>query len=311
MTTGLTTATVAHIADAYRRYPGDLVTFFTCVETREATADLTLRIALPDGLTLHDYSPPPEFREATPYVEVADDTQYLVWSLAGKLPAGVRYEYQTHARVAPTFYDTTLTSRAVVTRGDETLSAESVTFAVQVKGGYLRYLPELYEGDDLMARFLMLFESFWGPIEMQIDNVSGYFNPALTPPDFLRWLASWFDLALNERLPEERQRQLVREAVPLYRRRGTRQGLQQYLEIYTGGEVYIVEQRAENFRLGTGARLGPGIALGRDNRPHTFAVMLHLPEQDARDPAWIADICALIEAEKPAHTAYTLNIEPK
>ena len=32
---------------------------------------------------------------------------------------------------------------------------------MQTKGSYLRYLPEIYEDDALMARFLMLFESFW------------------------------------------------------------------------------------------------------------------------------------------------------
>lgn len=315
-TTQLEPVTVAHVADAYRRYPGEVVTFFTRVEVRETTADLTLRIALPGRLALLDYRPPQQRQGDTPYVEVApagawgDEGHELVWTLAGKLSPGL-YEYETQARIAPSAYDVTVSSRAVVTRGDEMLSMESVTFTVQAKGRYLRYLPELYEGDDLMGRFLMLFESFWGPVETQIDNVYGYFDPALTPPDFLRWLATWFDLALNERLPEERQRRLVREAVPLYRRRGTRQGLRRYLEIYTGGEVHIIEQRAENFRLGTGAKLGPGIALGRDNHPHTFTVMLRLPEEDTRNPAWIADICALIEAEKPAHTAYTLNIEPK
>lgn len=307
--------TVAHVADAYRRYPGEVVTFFTRVAVQETTADLTLRIALPGRLALLDYRPPPQRQGDTPYVEVVpanvgeDVSHELVWTLAGKLSPGL-YEYETQARIAPTPYDVVVSSRAAVTRDDETVSMESVTFTVQAQGRYLRHLPELYESDDLMGRFLMLFESFWGPIETQIDNVYGYFDPALTPPDFLRWLASWFDLALNARLPAERQRRLVREAAPLYRRRGTRQGLQRYLELYTGGEVHIVEQRAENFRLGAGAKLGPGIALGRDNRPHTFTVLLRLPEEDARDAAWIADICALIEAEKPAHTAYTLNIEP-
>lgn len=299
-------ATVAHVADFYRRYPGELVTFYTNVEVRETAPDLTLRITLPDGLTLHNYSPPPEFQGAPPYVEVDAGTQYLVWSLAAS--TGARYEYQTQARIAPVTRDKEITSRAVVTRGDEILSEESATFLVRAKGDYLRYLPEIYADDDLMGRFLMLFESFWSPIETQIDSVSNYFNPEMTPPDFLRWLASWFDLTLNERLPEERRRQLVQAAVPLYRQRGTKQGLKRYLEIYTGGEVHIVEHRADNFRLGSAAALGPGIALGRNNRPHTFTVRLRLPPEDD-EATWLNSIRALIEAEKPAHTAYTLYVE--
>ena len=299
---------VAHVADFYCRYPGELVTFFTCIEVREAESNLTLRITLPDGLTLHNYNPPPELPGATPYVEVDGDTHYLVWSLDAL--AGTRYEYQAQARIAPISRNKEITSQAVVTRGEDVLSEESVTLAVRVKGSYLRHLPEIYEEDELMGRFLMLFESFWSPIETQIDSVSYYFNPEMTPSDFLPWLASWFDLMLSERLPEERRRQLVLAAVPLYRQRGTKQGLKRYLEIYTGGEAHIVEHLADNFRLGASAALGPGIALGRNNRPHTFDVLLRLPSPDDNDHAWVNSIRALIEAEKPAHTAYTLHVEP-
>ncbi len=299
---------MAHVADFYRRYPGELVTFYTSVEAQEAAPNLTLRITLPDGLTLHGYNPPPEFQGTTPYVEVDADTQYLVWALTAS--AGARYEFQTQARIASITRDREISSRAVVTRGDDVLSEESATFVVRVQGDYLRYLPEIYADDELMGRFLMLFESFWSPIETQIDSISNYFNPEMTPPDFLRWLASWFDLTLNERLPEERRRRLVQAAVSLYRQRGTRQGLKRYLEIYTGGEAHIVEHRADNFRLGSDAALGPGIALGRNNRPHTFTVLLRLPPEDA-EAAWLNSIRALIEAEKPAHTAYTLHVDAK
>jgi len=301
---------VAHVTDFCHRYPGELVTFFTCVEVREATSNLTLRITLPNGLTLHDYSAPPAFKGAAPYVEVDANAHYLVWSLPGNLPAGARYEYQAQARVAPTAHDKEITSRAVVTQGDDRVGEESVTLNVHAKGSYLRYLPEIYAEDELMGRFLMLFESFWAPIETQIDSISYYFNPEMTPPDFLRWLASWFDLTLNERLPEERRRRLVQAAVSLYRQRGTPQGLKRYLEIYTGGDAHIVEHRSDNFRLGADATLGPAIALGRNNRPHTFTVLLRLPPTDVHEEAWINNIHALIEAEKPAHTAYTLHVEP-
>lgn len=306
--------TVSHVADFRNRYPGEIVTFFTCIEVHRSLSNLTLRISLPTGLDLDDYRPPEAFTGAAPYVEVNDNAHYLVWSLEDKLPAGNRYEYRTQARIAPTLRDVALISQATLTRHNNILATESATVTIHAKGRYLHYLPELYERDELMGRFLMLFESFWGPIEMQIDNVSRYFNPEMTPPDFLPWLASWFDLTLNERLPEARQRQLIKSAVALYRRRGTKQGLKQYLEIYTGGEAHIIEHRADNLRLGIAARMGPGIALGRNNRPHTFTVILRLPPAsdqtpDFSAPAWIANLRALIETEKPAHTAYALRIE--
>jgi phage tail-like protein len=248
----------------------------------------------------------------------------LVWSFEGELPAGTRCEYQAQARVAPTERDASLESRALATNREYgILGEETTTVAIRAKGKYLRYLPELYEQDELMARFLMLFESFWAPIETQSDNVRHYFNPEMTPDDFLPWLASWVGLELDERLSRERQRQLIRSAVSLYRRRGVKQALEEYLEIYTGGQAEIIEHRAHNFRLGPDARLGPGIALGRDNKPHTFTVILHLPplSLSAEDGAEDEDerarrelerrraIETLIETEKPAHTGYTLRIE--
>jgi phage tail-like protein len=165
----------------------------------------------------------------------------------------------------------------------------------------------------------MLFESFWGPIEKQIDNEALYFDPRMTPPDFLPWLASWLNLVLDGRLPEERQRRLIQSAVSLYRRRGSKQGLIDYLQIYTGGQADIVEHRAKDFRLGPEARLGPGIALGKGNQPHAFTVALRLPpdtspagDEDGRarqEAERRRTIEAIIEAEKPAHTVYTLRIE--
>ena len=91
------------------------------------------------------------------------------------------------------------------------------------------------------------------------------------------------------------------------------------LEIYTGGDVEIVERRANNLRLGSGARLGHGVALGVRNQPHTFTLYIKLPAI-ADDPAWPdvsvrqrerrrERIRTLIELEKPAHVTYTLELE--
>ncbi|MGD8625819.1 MAG: phage tail protein, partial [Anaerolineae bacterium] len=169
-----------------------------------------------------------------------------------------------------------------------------------------RHLPELYARDEFMARFLMLFESFWAPLEAQIDAMDYYLAPGTTPERLLPWLASWVGLALDARLPRDRQRALVRAAIWLHRRRGTRQALQQYLEIASGGAVEIVEHRAADFCLGPDNRLGPGVALGRGNRPHTFTVVVDLPDQDGDGREQRQLLESIVEAEKPAHTDYEL-----
>ncbi len=120
-------------------------------------------------------------------------------------------------------------------------------------------------------------------------------------------------------MPEARQRRLIQSAVWLYRKRGTKQGLKEYLEIYTGGRAEITEYRAHNFILGPQARLGPSIALGTGNMPHTFSVELYLPpepaparderEQERKELERQRRIEALIEAEKPAQTYFALHIK--
>jgi hypothetical protein len=133
----------------------------------------------------------------------------------------------------------------------------------------------------------------------------------------LPWLASWFNLVLDERWPEEKRRRLLRSAVSLYRQRGTCRGLREYLKIYTGEIPQIIEHRARNLVLGIDARLGPGVALGTQNEPHTFTVILRLPPVDGVEKEEIVQkeenrrrvIERIIEGEKPAHTAYNLQLE--
>jgi phage tail-like protein len=311
--------TVSHIADFSNRYPGETVTLYTRLEVHEAVSDLTLRISLPGGLILGEYQPPPEQKNGkVPRVEVSDEEHYLVWSLEEGLWAETSYEYQTKAIVAAAPQNLSLTSQAMVMSTDDTiLAAETVTLALQTKGKYLQYLPAVFEKDDLMGRLVMLFESFWAPIENQVDNIHYYFDPRTTPVSFLPWLASWLDLELDERWSEERVRQLIRWAIALHRSRGTKWGLLKYLEIYTGQTAKIVERIANNFVLGPEAVLGPAIALGQGNMPHTFTVNLRLPRPDIEDKKERAreeklqrrTIESIIERQKPAHTLYTLVLE--
>ncbi|RMF02648.1 MAG: DUF2313 domain-containing protein [Chloroflexi bacterium] len=310
---------VSHVTDFCRRYPGEQVTFFTQVEFLKAQSNLTLRVSMPNGLELGEYHADPKLNGLLPYVEIEKNARYLVWFLEGNLPAGSSFEFQAEARVGPAQLKINFESQAVVTNSaHHILTQEYATVNVEPKGGYLRYLPELYEQDEFMGRFLMLFESFWSPIDTQIDSIANYFDPRLTPARFLPWLASWLDLELDESWPEEGVRQLIRWAIALHRSRGTRWGLLKYLELYTGQTAEIVEQRAENFILGADSRLGPGIALGHGNVPHTFTVTLRLPpvqastkqEQKRLEDVRRQTIEAIIERQKPAHTVYTLHLEP-
>lgn len=314
---------IDHVADFYRRYPGELVTFHTRVTVQRPVSDLTVRVTIPQGLELGDYSTSLP-NAALPSVEFAPGTTYVTWRSAGEIAVGSRWEHHVQAQVGPNRADSVLESRAYVRAGSNTghderplAAGETASIAVKAKGAYLQYLPALYRKDELMGRFLMLFESFWGPIEGQIDQMPYFFDPKMTPSPFLDWLASWMNLVFDERWSEAKRRRLLQSAISFYRRRGTRHGLQEYLEIYTGRTPQIIEHRANNFSLGPDARLGPGIALGTANVPYTFSVTLRLPPASTADgqAARRAEverqrmIESIIEAEKPAHTTYTLQID--
>jgi phage tail-like protein len=303
---------VSHIADFYRRYPGETVTLYTRVDVHRPVSEFTLRVGLPEGLTLGDSSASPSHGEGLPRLVTLDGAWFLLWEVTRQVNAGERFEYTLTATVAPVRDDTTLTSRAVAVSPDTPAASASVSLAVAARGKYLKYLPALYtEQDEFMGHFMMLFESFWRPIDRQIDDIHFYFDPRLAPPDLLPWLASWVDLTLDEQWPEEQRRLLLLSMVMLYRRRGTRRGLQDYLEIYTGRKPQITEHGAHNFELSKSNRLGPSVALGKQNMPHTFSVGLKLPraETDEKRQERRRKIQAIIESEKPAHTSYILNIE--
>lgn len=106
------------------------------------------------------------------------------------------------------------------------------------RDSYLKYLPKVYREDEesslFLARFLSIFENILSGFDKKIHNMDRYFNPVSTPGDFLPWLASWLGLVLDDNWPEEKKRELIRLAPELYKKRGTLDGLQQYIKIYTG-----------------------------------------------------------------------------
>jgi len=315
---------VAHVPSSGRCYPGETVTLFTQVEARARVPGFSLQVSVPSGLMSGAYHASANHGPAEPELIFSDDSRYLVWQVQRPVEAGEAFNYELEVTAKPTQSDTGWMSQALVQplSGDEPEqeAGETAEILVVAAGRYLRYLPRVYqEQDELMGRFLMLFESFLAPIDRQIDNLPLYFDPAFTPVKLLPWLASWVDLTLDDHWPEAKRRQLLKAAVSLYRKRGTRRGLQEYLEIYTGAQVQISEHGAHNFLLGPDARLGPGVALGTLNMPHTFTVTVYLPPAEsvagsaAERQRYEADrrrmIESIIEAEKPAHTSYTLRLE--
>ena len=52
-------------------------------------------------------------------------------------------------------------------------------------------MPSLLLGSDLADGLIDAFDVLLAPVFASIDNFDCYLDPALTPEDFLPWLASW------------------------------------------------------------------------------------------------------------------------
>lgn len=165
-----------------------------------------------------------------------------------------------------------------------------------------RFQP--YEEPPFFTRYLRGFEDASEPLRDLLGSRERLFDLHQAPADFLPWLAGWVSLALDENWPELKRRRLIREAVDLYRWRGTRRGLSRYLEIYTGVVPRIDDQPFAGMRLGRESLLGRDTILGGVGA-HTFVVTLAVPDPRAVNERIVRDI---IESEKPAHAAYDLRI---
>lgn len=217
------------------------------------------------------------------------------------------------------------------------------------ENAYSQHLPDIFRKEraqrETLEGLLALFESTFDGIENEIAHLGRYFNPHTIPAAWLPWLASWVAVDLDEKWSEAQQREVVALALKRSEQRGTAVGLRQALQ-EAGILAHIEEPHlhaswwtlADNgqengVRLGVDTRLAPAEAdtavIGRtatldrahlittDERgaplftqtAHQFTVQLYRGQ--AEQPGILEWVKAIVDTEKPAHTAYHLClIEP-
>lgn len=307
-------ANLALAVDAYNRYPGELATFHLRFSVpRKAGA--TLQFAMPKSLKVESYVLPDGIPTSLASVVEVDQDLVVLIPLDKHFSKGQTYTIVARVRINTFYFNQYLITEASLIAADgSVLASESVQVAVYGKGKYLKHLPEIYESDHFTSRFLMLFESFWKPISQQIDQVENYFDPDLTPAEFIPWLASWIGLPLDKTLPIERMRALIKQAIMLYQCRGTCQALRTYLEIYTDGQVNISERRARNFVLGRDTSLGLDVALGTENMPNSVRINLQIPPGELTrsgytDTMYQRKMHDIVRSMVPAHTVFEITCD--
>lgn len=305
-------AYLALAVDAYNRYPGELATFHLRFSVpRKAGA--TLQFAMPKSLKVESYELPEGIPTSLPSVAEVDQDLIVIIPFDKHFSKGQTYEIVARVRINTFYFNQYLINEASLIAADgSVLASESVQVAVYGKGKYLKNLPEIYESDHFTSRFLMLFESFWKPISQQIDQIENYFDPDLTPPEFIPWLASWIGLPLDGSLPIERMRALIKQAIMLFQCRGTNQALRTYLEIYTDGQVHIHERRAKNFILGRDTGLGLDVALGTENQPNSVSFNLQIPPAELErsgfsESMYQRKMVEIVRTMVPAHTVFDIT----
>lgn len=160
------------------------------------------------------------------------------------------------------------------------------------------YLPALYQEDDFAQRWTSGLDLVLAPIFGAMDNFEAYLDPGLAPVDFLDWLATWMGLVADETWPVERRRAFVSQASALYRIRGTPKGLATHVQLFSGGEVEILERGGTAWSATTGAAL-PG------SQGYDVVVRVRVDDPGSID---VAHLDALVEAAKPAHLVHKVEV---
>lgn len=153
---------------------------------------------------------------------------------------------------------------------------------------YLRYLPDIFQENDFLRRFLHIFEDIWEPLEQRQDHIEMYFDPLTCPVSFLPWLASWLDFPLNMYWPEAQYRRVLAQAMELYRWRGTQYGLVRMIELFTGLTPEITESPSD---------------------PFVFHICITLSAGSSGESFDQGLIEELIQTHKPAHAGYLLEVK--
>ncbi|OLR92713.1 hypothetical protein BJP25_20095 [Actinokineospora bangkokensis] len=160
------------------------------------------------------------------------------------------------------------------------------------------HLPAVFAEDRFAQRFTAAFDDVLASLINPIDCIGAYVDPLLAPPGFVRWLAGWFGVLLDEQWPLRAQRAVVSEAVDLFRMRGTMAGLRRHLAVVVDGEVAITESG--------------GTSVSTRPRPDPPTDVEHWVRVQVRPshPGAVSEgaLEAVIRAAKPVHVLHSLEV---
>ena len=163
---------------------------------------------------------------------------------------------------------------------------------------YLRAgLPAVYQESDFGMRFIGGLEELLDPIVAVLDALPAHFDPDHAPRDVLNLLAAWLGVDLDESQEIRYQREMVRRAADLGRKRGTVAGMELALKLaFPDVPLRIEDQGGVRWSLDQHPVDAP---------PPSFVVYCDKPVDEQVQ----AGIARCIEQHKPVGTSYRLRVK--
>ncbi|MCQ2584690.1 MAG: phage tail protein [Treponema sp.] len=175
----------------------------------------------------------------------------------------------------------------------------------------IRNLPSIYQENDFLRNFLMIFQHINNDIAIKIDNMNEMFRPMHCPADFLDVLANWFGIDVDLLGSENEKRLLLQYAIPLFKLRGTALGLKIYIYILTG----IVPKILENYIPYSSLEIIDGTSVSssifeqeKKNAVFTVAFPIYREEMDEN---LLKRLTLLLQQEKPVNTDCYISFKRK
>lgn len=169
---------------------------------------------------------------------------------------------------------------------------------------YLEYLPAYYRESDehngtdedeksvaMLEHFLSIFETLFSTLEDTRDSTPSLIDSRETSKENLAWLSQWLGLTYDDSWDEERWQVLMREAPGLFGIRGTREGIERIIEIYSQMRPLFYEPMHAHC-------MKKGAIADMDN----YSFCLFLKPEQYNTAQEVETIRRIVEEWKPAYT---------
>ena len=285
-------------------------------------------------MVLHIHNPTTEIQQIEVEIRGNFHRQWCRWNLEGseirpqeEMLVGIYFEvpanfweqqsFETQGNYIKLDYQCQIyVASGLRTSQQQQLNTVGFNLYLRPRSLYLQFLPAVYREVDLMGRLLKIFEEAFEPTVHSLRSLWAYLDPITAPEALLPFLSHWVGWEIIPGIDSSQQRYLIRNAIQLYRWRGTKRGLRFYLHLYTGlpldedldeaaKHICIEEPLGEGFVLGE-ANLGREAVLGGGRMYHFSICLRKIQESPPLDEALIRTI---IDREKPAWCTYDLYIE--